>query len=92
MTSPGGIPNLPPNAFSASAIGTQLQGITSEKMRQRAGARFPSIFSTSPGGDALDPAKPFGVVTAIFGSFLSTVANADPELMIGKCIRPSWRR
>ena len=38
MTSPGGIPNLPPNAFSASAIGTQLQGITSEKMRQRAGA------------------------------------------------------
>lgn len=78
MTTPGGIANLPAAAMTGATIGQTLQNLTPEKLRQRAGSRAPAMFANSPGGDALDVSSPLGLMTQIFGQFMSSVANADP--------------
>ena len=78
MTTPGGIANLPAGAMTGPTIGQTLQNLTPEKLRVRAGSRAPAMFANSPGGDALDVSSPLGLMTQIFGQFMSSVANADP--------------
>ena len=83
MTTPGGIPNMPAAAMTVGQLGDRLQNLSPEKLRQRSGDQFANIFASSPGGNALDAESPFGIITSLFGGFMSTVANADPADLNG---------
>lgn len=78
MTTPLGVPNLPTGALTVSTLGQSLQDQTVSAMRGRAGARVPSIFNASTGGDLLSDLTPFGIITRIWAQVNSLIAQADP--------------
>lgn len=78
MTTPGGVPNLPQGALTIDTLASKTQDMTQPAMRDRAAERFPNIFGSSSGGNALSDLTPFGILTQLFAGFNSSVANADP--------------
>lgn len=79
MTTPGGVPNLPPGALTVDNMESQLQDTSVPAVRDRAAARMPGLFNNSNGGNPISDLTPFGILTKIFAGFNSTVANADPN-------------
>lgn len=78
MTTPGGVPNLPPGALTIDTLATQTQDMSTPAMKARAAGRFSSIFDSSTGLSPASDITPFGILTGLFSGFNSTVANADP--------------
>jgi hypothetical protein len=78
MTTPGGVPNLPPGALTLDTLASDTQDVSQPAMKARAAGRFSSIFSSSTGLSPSSNITPFGILTSIFAGFNSTVANADP--------------
>jgi hypothetical protein len=79
VTTPGGVPNLPQGALTIDNLESKTQDMTTPAMRSRAAERFPNIFNSSTGGNALNDLTPIGIITQIFSGFNSVVANADPD-------------
>jgi hypothetical protein len=78
VTTPGGVPNLPPGALTLDTLASETQDMSTPAMKARAAGRFSSIFSSSTGLSPASDITPFGILTGIFSGFNSTVANADP--------------
>jgi hypothetical protein len=79
VTTPGGVPNLPPGALTVDNLEVQLQDTSAPAVRNRAAARMPGLFNNSNGGNPASDLTPFGILTKIFAAFNSSVANADPN-------------
>lgn len=78
MTTPGGVPNLPPGALTLDNLAARLQDLTPPSMRAWANEHTPAIFNASTGGDILSDLSPFGIITRIWAEVNSAIANADP--------------
>ena len=78
MTVPGGVPNLPEGALTLDTIASKTQDHSVEANQARASARVAGIFGGSTGGDPMNEATPFGIITQLFSGFNSHVANANP--------------
>lgn len=77
MTTPGGVPNLPPGALTFDTL-VSLQDQTPETLREQASARVPSTFHAATLGDPMSEFSFGGLMTQLFAGFSSAVANADP--------------
>ncbi|HRC52858.1 MAG TPA: hypothetical protein PK331_18305, partial [Gordonia sp. (in: high G+C Gram-positive bacteria)] len=78
MTTPGGVPNLPVGALTLETLASKIEDMSTSAMRGRAGERWPSIFSSSTGGNIMSDLSPAGIIAKLFAGFNSVVANADP--------------
>ena len=78
MTTPGGVPNLPPGALTLTTMASALQDMTPATMRTRSAARIPSTFHSGTGGDPTSEYSFNGLIMALWAGFNSAVANADP--------------
>ena len=83
MTTPGGVPNLPQGALTIETLAETLQDMSAVAMKNRAVARFSSIFTGSTGLDPALDVTPFGILTRIWAEVNHSIATADPDDITG---------